>query len=71
MDGSTSVLSVAIPFLELVPFCLLRKPGEMPLIHHQGIICGVAFPPEAGKRSLLLAAYCSIRLTRRSSASSI
>jgi len=41
------------------------------LIHHQEIICGVAFPPEAGKRSLLLAAYCSIRLTRRSSAPSI
>jgi hypothetical protein len=29
---------------------------------------GVAFPAEAGKRSLLLAAYCFIRLGRRSSA---
>jgi hypothetical protein len=26
--------------------------GIFTLIHHQGIICGVAFPPEAGKRSL-------------------
>jgi hypothetical protein len=25
----------------------------MTLIHHQGIICGVAFSPEAGGRSLL------------------
>jgi hypothetical protein len=38
------------------------------LIHHQGIICGVAFPPEAGKRLLLLAAYCCIRHSRRPSA---
>jgi len=49
---------------------------EAALIHHQGIISpprrdlvsGVAFPPEAGKRSFLLAEYCSIRLSRRSSA---
>jgi hypothetical protein len=33
------------------------------LIDHQDIICWVAFPPEAGGRSLLLAAYRSIRLT--------
>jgi hypothetical protein len=61
-----------------------RKSIEKPIPdHHQGIISpprrdlasGVAFPPEAGKRSLLsfdlealdrLAAYCSIRLSRRS-----
>jgi hypothetical protein len=29
----------------------------MDLIHHQAVICGVAFLPEAGRRSLLLAGY--------------
>ena len=29
------------------------------LINHQGVICCVAFPPEADKRSFLLATYRS------------
>jgi hypothetical protein len=34
-----------------------RQSSRVTLIHHQGTICGVAVPPEAGKRSLLVAAY--------------
>jgi hypothetical protein len=30
------------------------------LIHHQDTICCVAFPPEKGGRSLLLAAYIAL-----------
>jgi len=45
---------------------LLVKRIVLTLIHHQDIICCVAFLPEAGRRSLLLAAYRSIRLSRRS-----
>jgi len=48
------------------------KERESALIHHQGIICGVAFARSSpGFRQGRLAAYCYIRLSRRSSAPSI
>jgi hypothetical protein len=53
-------------------FDLSIKTGA--LIHHKASSAApvrlrrIAFPPEAGKRSLLPAAYISIRLSRRSSA---
>ena len=50
------------------------KPIELTLIHHQGIIpafagtSSAALPSPRSGRSLLLAAYCLIRLSRHSSA---
>jgi len=73
-------------FTRIFPAIFFNVKGKKrSLIHHQGIISpprrdlasGVAFPPEADKRSVLsfdlealdrLAAYWSIRLSRRSSA---
>jgi hypothetical protein len=38
-----------------------EKPCKGPtLIHHQGIICGVACLPESGRRSLLVAAFTAL-----------
>jgi hypothetical protein len=51
--------------------CYQIKAKESTLIHHQGIICGVAFLPEAGDHSLLVAAYCHIRLVVAPQAPSI